>query len=83
MSAIGIVSLAAAGAMYVLPVMLNGLFGLGYDFYISFMSLQVMRALFAGTGFLVCGPCLQRLLITFAGKVLRAIRKRILRRKLT
>lgn len=78
MSAIGIVSLAAAGAMYVLPVMLNGLFGLGYDFYISFFTLQVTRALYIGTALFVCG-----LLITFAGKVLRAIRKRILRRKLT
>ena len=78
MSAIGIVNLAAAGAMYVLPVVLNGIFGLGYDFYISFMSLQVMRALFAGTGFLVCG-----IIITFFGKMLRAVRKRILRRKLT
>ena len=78
MSLIGIVNLAAAGAMYVLPVVLNGIFGLGYDFYISFMSLQVMRALFAGTGFLVCG-----IIITFFGKMLRAVRKRILRRKLT
>ena len=78
MSLIGIVNLAAAGAMYVLPVVLNGIFGLGYDFYISFMSLQVMRALFAGIGFLVCG-----IIITFFGKMLRAVRKRILRRKLT
>jgi hypothetical protein len=62
----------------VLPVMLNGLFGLGYDFYISFFTLQVTRALYIGTALFVCG-----LLITFAGKVLRAIRKRILRRKLT
>lgn len=78
MSLIGIVNLAAAWAMYVLPVVLNGIFGLGYDFYISFMSLQVMRALFAGTGFLMCG-----IIITFFGKMLRAVRKRILRRKLT
>ncbi len=78
MSMIGIVNLAAGGAMYVLPVVLNGMFGLGYDFYISFMTLQVMRALYVGAGFLGCG-----ILITLVGKILRAIRKRILRRKLT
>lgn len=78
MSLIGIVNLAAAGAMYVLPVTLDALFGLGYDFYISFMTLQVMHALYIGAGFLGCG-----IIITLVGKMLRAARKRILRRKLT
>lgn len=78
MSIVGVVNLASAGAMYVMPVVLNGIFGLGYDFYISFMTLQVTRALCIGAGFLCCG-----ILITLVGKILRAVRKRILRRKLT
>ena len=78
MSLIGIVNLAAAGAMYVLPVVLNRIFGLGYGFYIAFFNLQVRNLLYAGAAILVCG-----ILITLMGKILRKIRKRILRRKLT
>lgn len=78
MSLIGIVNLAAAGAMYVLPVVLNRLFGLGYGFYIAFFNLQVRNLLYAGAVILGCG-----ILITLMGKLLRKIRKRILRRKLT
>lgn len=78
MSLIGIVNLAAAGAMYVLPVVLNRLFGLGYGFYIAFFNLQVRKLLYAGAVILGCG-----ILITLMGKILRKIRKRILRRKLT
>ena len=78
MSLIGIVNLAAAGAMYVLPVVFNRLFGLGYGFYIAFFNLQVRKLLYAGAVILGCG-----ILITLMRKILRKIRKRILRRKLT
>lgn len=78
MSLIGIVNLSSAGAMYVLPVVLNRLFGLGYGFYIAFFNLQVRNLLYVGAAFLGCG-----ILITLMGKLLRKIRKRILRRKLT
>ena len=74
MSLIGIVNLSSAGAMYVLPVVLNRLFGLGYGFYIAFFNLQVRNLLYVGEAFLGCG-----ILITLMGKLLRKIRKRILR----
>ncbi len=75
---IGIVNLAAAVAMYVLPVVLNEIFGLGYDFYISLFTLQVMRALYIGAAFVVCG-----IILSTFGKIIRSVRRRILRRKLT
>lgn len=78
MSLIGIVNLSSAGAMYVLPFVLNRLFGLGYGFYIAFFNLQVRNLLYVGAVFLGCG-----ILITLMGKLFRKIRKRILRRKLT
>lgn len=75
---IGIVNLAAAVAMFVLPVVLNGIFGLGYDFYISLFTLQVTRALYVGAAFVVCG-----IILSTFGKIIRSVRRRILRRKLT
>jgi hypothetical protein len=64
--------------MYVLPVVLNEIFGLGYDFYISLFTLQVMRALYIGAAFVVCG-----IILSTFGKIIRSVRRRILRRKLT
>lgn len=75
---IGIVNLAAAVAMFVLPVVINGIFGLGYDFYISLFTLQVTRALYIGAAFVVCG-----IILSTFGKIIRSVRRRILRRKLT